>query len=131
MESWIHSCEYAKLETDNDGVVTIEGGIDEFERIGNKNQDEEEGEEEVHVYLLSKRTELFEIEMRWNFRPEEVIDEDDETISNIAENHLETYANHAAATYLQHMDLPPIQGIFSDGFSVTLSTEIETDDFSD
>lgn len=127
MESWINSCEFERLESDNDGLVTIEGGIDEFERIRKKGNEEES--DEVHVYLLSKRTELFEIEMRWNFRPEEVIDKDDDTISEIAENHIVTYANHTAATYLQHMDLPPIQGIFSDGFSVTLSTDIDTDEF--
>lgn len=129
MDAWIDSCEFRRLEIDEDEVITIEGGIDEFERIRRETDSEEE--QEIHIYLLSKRTELFEIEMRWKFNPEEFADESAEEITDLARNHIRTLASHAIATYLDQMDLPPIQAILTDGISVTLSTEIEADDSED
>jgi len=129
MDAWIDSCEFGRLETDNSEVVIIEGGIDEFERI-HRETDSEEGEE-IHTYLLAKRTELFEIEMRWKFNPEEFTDESDEKIADLAKNHIRTLASHAMAIYLDQMDLPPIQGLLNDAVSVTLATEIDTDDSED
>lgn len=129
MDAWIGSCEFRRLEVDEGDVVTIEGGIDEFERI--RRETDEEDEQEIHIYILSKRTDLFEIEMRWNFNPEEFSGASDEEISELARNHIRTLASHAAATYLQQMDLPPIQALFTEGFSVTLSSEMDMDDTGD
>lgn len=128
MDAWINTCEFRKLETE-DEVITIEGGIDEFERI--HRETDSEGEQEIHIYLLSKRTEMFEVEMRWKFNPEEFADKSDEKITGLARNYIQTPASHAIATYLDQMDLPPIQSILTEAISVTLSTEIDIDDAED
>lgn len=122
MEQWIRECKFERLDTEND--VTIEGGIDEFERVDIRQSDDSE----IHVFKLAKRTPMFELEMRWDVLPEND-DLDYEEIKSRAKTRLRTSGSYYASQYLDSMDLPPLQGLFIDAMTATFeAVEPDSDD---
>lgn len=119
MDYWIEECEFERLEGEDS--VTIEGGIDSFERVSRREEDE--GIE--HVFKLDKRSDIFEVEFRWVVRPESEEEEswDDERFMERAKNLLRSESSYHLSHYLKSMEYPPIQSLFSDGMVVEMVTE--------
>lgn len=124
MEFWIRECEFEKLKPAEDGI-TIEGGMDEFERVDIR----DENGSEIHVFKVAKRTPLFEIEMRWDVDPEGE-DLTQNEIKKRAQNRLAILSSYQASHYLSSMELPPIQGLFYDAM-VAAFGETESDESKD
>lgn len=119
MDTWLDECNFRKIETD-DNSFEIEGGWEDFERIDIRSK---EGHK-IHIYKINKKTPAFEIEMWWAVNPE-----DDnlttEEIEERAKNQLRTDGSYRAATYLEAMDLPPIQGLFYEAMIISWQIEEE------
>ncbi|WP_336342776.1 hypothetical protein [Halalkalicoccus ordinarius] len=105
-----------RIDSDSE-VVTIEGGMDEFERTNIK---ETSNGNKIYFFRIAKRTDLFNIDMKWALDLEEESDEEDTAIEEFAKGYLRTYADHAISTYLDQMNLPPIQGVLMEEFGMTL-----------
>lgn len=123
METWIRECEFEKLPMP-EGDVTIEGGFDEFERVDIR----EEDEITTHIFKTTKRTPLFEIEIRWEVDPESE-DMDDDELKEGARSQIRAEGSYQVAHYLRSMDMIPLQGLFYDG--VVISFEGPDDDDSE
>jgi hypothetical protein len=120
MDTWIRSAEFSRKEFEED-TLRIEGGADDFNRIT-----EDDSEPDRYLFQIKKSTKAFDIQMEWGAiveEPDEYVDSEEEL--EVAKSQIKNKASYYAATYLDHMDMPPIQGLFYEEFMATLTGHSE------
>lgn len=126
MDIWIRSAEFSRKEFEED-TLSVEGGADAFNRI---TEDDEESNR--YLFQLKKSTKAFDIQMEWGALvedPDDYVDEEEE--KEVAKSQIRNMASYYAATYLEQMDLPPLQGLFYEAFVATISGHSENTEDGD
>lgn len=126
MDTWIDQAQFQRVEVDEPEPVTIEGGFESFERVDIREQDEDE----LHIFKIEKVTDLFEITLHWAVDPEnnDEAEMGEDELKDMAKSRVKAESEYQAAHYLKSMDLPPIQGLFTEGMVVEVIPEEESDE---
>lgn len=122
MEAWIDRIQFDRIDIDEPDTVRIEGGFDSFERIDIRESDE--GESDIHIFKINKETDLFDITINWAIDPENEEYSEDK-LKELAKNRIRTESSYQASHYLKSMDLPPLQGLFTEEMVVEMVPESE------
>lgn len=120
MELWIDRVQFERVSVDKSETIRIEGGFNSFERIDIRESDE--GETDIHVFKISKETDLFDISINWAVDPEEE-DYSESELKELAKNQIRSESSYQASHYLKSMDLPPLQGLFAEEMVIEMVPE--------